>query len=612
MVNRYDENEINSIYDIINGIYFQSRHNILERDLNNLFIKMTKEHTRLTHTELLNLIKFLTKGLSRSHLGYNKKSNIMNIITKTYLLDEKMVALVIKAVPKSSDFTWIDNLNKLGFVMTTKQTDDLITKGYSKGIDLLLKQDQASVTDFNNMCKARPFKLNDLTNFLDKFKIIPTIDNYKLILDDNYFKIHENNEFGGKNILYLDEVMISLLTRGMVMTNDLLTTICNTFSITNELNIVMYEYVILFLQNSSIKSTKELTNIIKDHNFEIIKLKNLNVLLKFANTYKLEKDNDIFNHISKTCYYHSNNYHTSPIYSSYLVSSFNEYEKIIDILYGECGYEPTESIIEGSCLKGDELLFDKTLNKLNTVTQLCIINACKSSHTNILTKLVSMKIIPDINCVDALSNCNSTILTFLIDNGLYVNHDVIKLSLSKQIIINDLDKFGIEYNLELYKICHELQIFPKLYIDKFDQNDQIHNKLRSDLCSNKNQNEIIEHIKKDKFADDMMYDDAVKLNKEQVVNYLETEWKMTPNIKTIAFISDINTRMKYIERLKETKLIHESLYNTKNFINQFINIEKINNNLIEDNIHNYESEQILPIIITKDVLKKKIVKGKKK
>jgi hypothetical protein len=206
--------------------------------------------------------------------------------------------------------------------------------------------------------------------------------------------------------------------------------------------------------------------------------------------------------------------------------------------------------LEAACLAGDEILFEETINIGIYITHQCIINACISSSKFILYKLINMKAIPDIECVKALHESNTNIMNILLDNGLQVSHEVIKCALNNNIIIHNLEAYGIEYDTALYSICHNTQKLKNEYITYFTKNKLINIHLRMLITNTGSQDEIIDAIKRDNYADYMMYDDAVRLDLQQVIAFLEDNYNMKPNLHTLCLIQDLDIRQKYYERIK--------------------------------------------------------------
>jgi len=119
------------------------------------------------------------------------------------------------------------------------------------------------------------------------------------------------------------------------------------------------------------------------------------------------------------------------------------YSSIVDYLVNTNEYAPTLNDLETACKKGDEKLFDAIFTKINIFSQKCLVNACGSSHKNILKKLFDMKALPDRDCVGALLYDNREIFDLLLANGLLIDLGTIEVALSKNIAINNIDDMGL-------------------------------------------------------------------------------------------------------------------------------------------------------------------------
>ena len=601
---REAEKAINSVDDIINHSYSRWSHDQLINDIIKLYNKGV-----LSSTDEDKLITFLCKGLSQSYIGRNS-DRLMAELTK-HLILEKNVTKIIKCCGKHSKYEWIDNLIKLGYKLTEKQQAEIVINGYKKGLKLILDQDIATYNDLETICKSSPITIANLDKFLDKFKLVPNITHLNIAIKSNNLtgKIFTTQNKSFESEIYLDNLIICFLNHGMEFTVELLLFVMNKVILHPTQNIQLHTFTETLFSNKIITSL-QIFNELYSSKTDIF-LNNICVIYELADRYNLEHDTNIFQKII-TQSHCVNNVYIKGMYSNYP----SEHDKRYGINMMTCidyflkiNYIPTITDLELACDLGDELSFDKIYAKLNTFTDKCLIGACKSGSTNILNKLFSMKAIPNDECVKVIPNLphiNNFILNILLQNGLLVNHSIIELCLKKNMIINILDDYGINYDLELYKICHKYNSFINVYIDKIKLNTidpNIHYELRYKIkYQNNNENVIIEQIKKINYADDMMYDDAVVSNKYLVINYLETNWGLKPNLKTLALIPNIIDRMNYLEKLKGLGIIIEQVFETVASV-------PVNNIIInpvnENNIN-------VPVIVpTKKVVKKTLVRAKK-
>lgn len=610
---REPERIINTVDDIVNYGYSRWNPDQLVSDLVKLYSKLSSDNTTLSQTDQDKLVAMLIKGgATQSPIGRNS-DKILNPITQNHLLSEKNITKIIKCCGKNTKYEWIENLIKLGYKLTEKQQTEIIINGYKKGLTLIMDQETATYVDLETICKTSPLSIVNLDRFLTKFKLVPTINHLNIAIKSNSFSTKINNAPNNTSNVFLDDVILCFLNHGLEFNLELFLFIIDKVFIDPAINIQLYTYTDSLFLNKMITSMNIFDTLLKTKTN--IFIKNLYVILELVEKYNLEHDDNIYEKLITQTFYNSvanNDGYVRGKFTNYPYDHDKQYganlTRCIDLLI-KLNYVPNIKHLEHACEVGDELTFDKLYIKLNTFTDKCLIGACKSSSINILHKLFSMKAIPNYECVKALPNGASVILTVLLQNGLLIDMSIVELCLKKTMVIHNLDDFGIPYDLELYKLCHKYSSFNPHYIDKIKTNingNNIHYELRNKIKYNYNENEIIEEIKKINYADDMMYDDAVSTNKQLIVEYLEANWGLKPNLKTLALIPNNIQRMEYLEKLKALGIISEPVFETV-ALTPTIPVK-----LDEANIDNVvQSPSGTNIIPTKKVVKKTIVKAKK-
>ena len=540
----FDNMEINTLSDILATKYQNYTIRYIAIHIRKLFDKLHENNLLFSSQDLTTLIKFLCKGLSRSYISLDKSGKILSTITRRYIPDNASIALIIKSISINSEFKWVDNLIALGHEFRPEQYRELLIKGYSKSVEKIMVQESGTSDDLHSICKARPFSLDDMHHFLLKFKIKPDYSHFLNIIQHSHYK-SKNTEYNyGNNVIYIDDIINVLLDCGMQLTVPFIEYICQTVLISIEINPKINNAINEYFANKHIHSLSELTHLFKLKNsyYNNNILANIYHIVYFSNVYQLEKYPNIFLDLCRQT-------KKDTQLQSY-IRIYSEYSKIIHYLYHECKYDVSINILEAACLAGDEILFEETINIGIYITHQCLINACVSSNKLILEALINMKALPDIDCVKALRESDISIMNILLDNGLHVSHEVIKCAINNNIIIYNLETYGIEYDTALYSICHDTQRLKNEYISHFTKNKLINIHLRTLITNTGSQEEIIDAIKRDKYADYMMYDDAVRFDLQQVVAYLEDNYNMKPNLHTLCLIPDLDIRQKYVERIK--------------------------------------------------------------
>jgi hypothetical protein len=238
-----------------------------------------------------------------------------------------------------------------------------------------------------------------------------------------------------------------------------------------------------------------------------------------------------------------NNNHNQIIYREDVIHKFLEKNENEDVWL---------SILDKVCLCGDKLIFDiitKTNKKLNYQ---CLINACINGSKYIIEKLLDMKYIPNVECFNhaivSHNGCKDEIVNLLLTNGLQINDDIINISIKNYYGIKNLNDYGYEDIVNVYKLCHEAQCFPLNYIEQFNKNEKI--ELYEKIRCNCDHKIIINIIDVNKIVvDEIMYDIAVMNNNTELIKYFEENHKMKPNIITMARIPDYSNRMAYLKRI---------------------------------------------------------------
>ena len=224
-----------------------------------------------------------------------------------------------------------------------------------------------------------------------------------------------------------------------------------------------------------------------------------------------------------------------------------------------------QELQEHACLMGDELFFDVILEISKKISNKCLLNACKSRSSNIMTKLFNMKAQPTKECISMLSYIdtesyystkNVEICELLINNGLPITLETIDLLLEIGYTVPNLKSYDIPYDINIYKICHKHKEMSSDYIDNLEVS--VNNDLRKSLriideiddtvCNN-----IINKIKSGEIIPDyMMYDDIVEYKHTTLIEYFEKNL-FKPNFETLLRIEDFRYRRSYAKKNRITQ-----------------------------------------------------------
>jgi len=291
----------------------------------------------------------------------------------------------------------------------------------------------------------------------------------------------------------------------------------------------------------SIKSYKNMLTIIMkcmDHKiyFSIDKLKQL---MKQVNSYTLH-NSDIQG------YRFEHNYSEEPTGEYFQILSL--FLELNPDLYGV-------DFLEHVCKVRDELMFDLIIDRVENCSEECVLASCESGSKYMLKILLKKHPnLATVKCFDRLPTgyrgSNTEICDVLMDYGLGITHETIDILLNRGIWYHDLNKFGIEYDLKLYELCHKHNEYPYQYMSKISNiNIDVRDMIKAYNCD---EHKVIEQIlTSDVKVDHMMYDDAVSKNKPILVEFFEREYGFKPNIRTLLRIDDFKKRMGYFKRIEE-------------------------------------------------------------
>lgn len=276
-------------------------------------------------------------------------------------------------------------------------------------------------------------------------------------------------------------------------------------------------------------------------------------------TFKIDKIKNVLNKTNVTNYNNNKEYKFESIHCA---DPLDEYLQIITYIL-ECTelQDPYKlsDFLEYVCILKDELVFDMLIDR-TIPTKQCLLNACISKSIYIVEAIIKIK--PeyvDKECFKYLSNNNHTnnqlICTMLSNHSTGITYDIIEYMLNVGSALYNLEKYGISYDIELYDLCHRVDEFPFQYMIEFRKNSDLEMELREMIKNYKgNDEEVISYIAECKITPDyMMYDDAIRHNKEQIVSYLETNFNFKPNVKTLIRIENFKDRLAYYKRIQENE-----------------------------------------------------------
>ena len=237
---------------------------------------------------------------------------------------------------------------------------------------------------------------------------------------------------------------------------------------------------------------------------------------------------------------------------------FGYMEHIIELIF------PTVDELEYACEKNDTELALCIIKKINYVNKQSLVNACRRHNLVLVTEILELKILPDMDCIKALGAmaepeliyCDDMekticgdIMEKMIDMGLVINIDAIKLLLKNNFYICDFDRCGMSDKIDdVYDIYYMNNVIVKEYDELFLKKTLHHGtvmRIRKKLIEKKT------YEKEFKFKNKYFYYEALKANDTELINYLETMYGYEPSIECLIMIDTYDKRKEYYERLKK-------------------------------------------------------------
>jgi hypothetical protein len=135
---------------------------------------------------------------------------------------------------------------------------------------------------------------------------------------------------------------------------------------------------------------------------------------------------------------------------------------------------PTISTLNITCKHNHTETIQTLLNKYNIIPDKSTLDkAVGARNYNTVKSILNYKLVPDGETLKLLGlsahyyKYEGSILQLLINYGLVIKHDDINYLLGCGYVMTELERFGIEYDKELYFLCFINNKFPDEYMKKF-------------------------------------------------------------------------------------------------------------------------------------------------
>ena len=466
----------NSLYNDIN----YSRNNV--NSISNTIIKLDELGYAFTDTDFNNFIICAIYKKSQGYIGSTvyanskiQKEQVVKIMFTKFTPTDKQMKLLIGCYKSKGNFDWVDTLANKGYVFTTDQVDQLAKVGYNLAkifknkTNISLDQIKSSILTFSSFSKN---ELDDIRELIQNRELPKDFINWLLenlpIPSFQYPKIMkeykalcsvflERLSFDENSYNYIFrfkscEFIYFCIDAGFIPENDSMI-ICATES-------KFIELVFYFHKKFKLEITTEIMNLI---------IKNQTKITREIAAYTYY--NYINDKSSVKLMLSDFGYEDDIIESSVIDKYVSSYHllRLLDV-------KPNEETLQLGFKKGiDEIINDctKKFKMIPTSDHLKLLLRSCYINSNILSDLLCYKILPTKEDYTILikehHNINIEIVELLIRYGLVLDLDDIKMALSKKIIIENLERFNIQYDDKLYHLCYLNNMFPyddKLTIDK--------------------------------------------------------------------------------------------------------------------------------------------------
>jgi hypothetical protein len=466
------------IYNIPNNYYSGYKNaTYLKEKFVPCFTGINNKNLILTKEELRKLESHLCTGKSRSLLSdslYNS-IDVLNIITEKQLLTEKFVIRIIDVIKiflnknpylTKNNFTWIINLKKNGFKFNEEILKLLSSIGFKNDINLDNNIDNTELEFIHILSskKADPTLSIHVSSFLEKNpQFTPKYGQLKTLLESlqSYTLDNINNLFS----IY----QAFIKNNYQIMRNDIILFL----SLINKYYDTMYASysTIGFYPNEVLNKTKEFIELCQSKEIKL----DQDIINNFIKTgYRFDRQNFTEKYLWFLKTFHEimlifmeqNETKVKFNYLDYLTYTYNSHNVTTNIIFDEFKTIYTNLIkylYEKKILDiNDDTIRKIIFNKDNVSINYIITNniyepseemmnyACFAQNINLIKTLINYKFIPNIKNVHYLRispvvkeslNILNTLITL---GGLPVNEELIEYLISKNCIIHDLEKYGLD------------------------------------------------------------------------------------------------------------------------------------------------------------------------
>jgi len=301
-----------------------------------------------------------------------------------------------------------------------------------------------------------------------------------------------------------------------------------------------------------------------DFVFQVPKsLKNILFLIsKFADfkiCFPMENIKRLLLQVNYTKYGNTEEYRFDSTLSLYNIDPADEYLQTLTVFLSLQPELYCTEFLEYAIRAKDDLTFDLIIDKIYNTPIECTYLACEMAAKHMLERLLKENPNHAVSeCIDHLDISkprydNTNICEVLVKAGVTLTTETLEKMFNKGTSSWTIfESIKMDYDIELYKLCHKYNEFPYQLICKIKMNPFNEMELREKIkgYNANNEDDIIRYIESNEIKPDyMMYDDSVKHNKTKLIEYFEKNHGFKPNMDTLLRIDDFTRRMNYYQRL---------------------------------------------------------------
>jgi hypothetical protein len=249
----------------------------------------------------------------------------------------------------------------------------------------------------------------------------------------------------------------------------------------------------------------------------------------------------------------------------YNIPSYNELNddvktknnELVSLLSSFSNNAITVHDLENVCLEGSYAKYKLIFDSIGTVNETCLLNATIANSLEIVKDILQTKM--DIPQSVIREIRSQEMVNTYIDFGMQVTYDVIKTLSKRNLFVPDLSKFDIAYDINIYALYYKKASYRTkiCYYNEFKKNVSMLMDVRDMINKTKKATDevIVEQIKKIKYVDLPMYNDALRFQRDTLASYMENELKVTKNVYSCLMISDYDKRMEYMDQIEDKNLV---------------------------------------------------------